>query len=141
MKKLTVSMAAALVLGGLAAPAAEAGTDPVYDPGSLSPSRFTMTRTKPGGEAMAAGAFVEYSLSFGGRSYVKDTADDGLDVYVWVQYGKEKAYTYQEPMGSASGLNVSKSFAWASPAGMYVDFVLVRVCLGPGEDNCSGWTG
>jgi hypothetical protein len=137
----TLSLAAALALGVLVAPPAEAGPDPVYDPGSLAPSRFAMSPKKVGGEAVAAGAFVEYSVSFGGHSYVKDTADDGLDVYVWVQYGKEKAYSHKEQMGSVSGLNVSKSFAWASPAGMYVDIVEVRVCLGPGEDNCSGWMG
>ncbi|WP_157985061.1 hypothetical protein [Lentzea terrae] len=134
-----LSLAAALVLGVLVAPSAEAGPDPVYDPGSLVPSRFIMAPKKAGGEAVASGAFVEYSVSFAGHSYVKDTADDGRDVQVWVKYGKEKAYSYTEQMASVSGLNVSKSFAWASPAGMYVDFVEVRVCLSPGEDNCSGW--
>jgi opacity protein-like surface antigen len=140
MKKLSVSMAAALALGLLVAPAAEATTDPVYDPGSKIPSRFTLMRSAPGGTVVAAGAFVEYSVSFSERSYVKDTVDDGLDVYVWVQYGKQQDYVYQEPMGSVSGFNVSKSFTWASPAGMHVDFVLLRLCLGPGEGNCSKWT-
>ncbi|MEU0883751.1 hypothetical protein ABZ345_34540 [Lentzea sp. NPDC005914] len=140
MKKMTASMAAALVLGVLVAPAAEATTDPVYDPGSKVGSKFTLRAGLPGGgETLAWGTFVEYSVSFSDRSYVKDLADDGHDVYLWVQYGKVGSYSYKEQIGSASGLNVSKSVTWSSPAGMYVDDVSMRVCLGPGEDNCSKW--
>jgi hypothetical protein len=142
MKKMTVSMTAALTLGVLVAPAAEAGTDPVYDPGSSVPSRFAFQPSKAGvGEALASGSFSEYGVSLGGRSYVKDLADDGMDTNLWVQYGKLQSYTYTERVATASGAGVSTPVAWGSPVDLHVDFIRVRVCFGQGEDNCSKWVG
>lgn len=141
MKKLSVSMAAALALGVLVAPAASAGCDPVYDPGSPCGGKFTLKSDLPGGETLASGKFVEHGVALRAPSYVKDTADDGLDAYVWVYYGKYHGDMYREPIASASGLNANKAVEWTSPAGVFVDWFQVRVCLGPGEDNCSRWVG
>ncbi|MET8762613.1 hypothetical protein [Lentzea sp. NPDC004782] len=142
MKKMTASVTAALVLGVLVAPTAEATTDPVYDPGSSVPSRFRFGPSKAGvGEALASGWFVEYSVSLGGNSYVKDLADDGMDTNLWVQYGKTQSYTYTERVATASGAGVSTPVTWSSPADLHVDFIRVRVCFGAGEVDCSQWAG
>ncbi|MET9626592.1 hypothetical protein ABZX92_03925 [Lentzea sp. NPDC006480] len=142
MKKLTVAAAAALVLGTLVAPLAEAGTEPVYDPGASVPSKFSMRPEKPGADAYVAGYFVEYSVTLGlGRSYVKDLADDGLDVSLWVQYGKDRQPAHTERIATASGPNVSQAVEWSSPVGEHVDFIMMRLCAGSGEDNCGKWMG
>jgi hypothetical protein len=141
MKQLSAPMAAALALGVLVAPSAEAGTEPVYDPGSRTGSNFVMVTDHAGtGRARVAGKFLEYSLSLGGQSYVIDAADDGLDVHLWIRYGDTNDNLYKENIATASGLNVSRTVAWASPAGMQVDHFGMRVCVGAGEDNCSTWT-
>jgi hypothetical protein len=141
MKKLSVSVAAALMLGALVVPSASATTDPVYDPGSSVPSRFGFRLTHPGGEALASGFFVEYSVTLNGRAYVKDLADDGLDTNLWVRYGKKNGDSYKEVVATVSGAGVSKPVEWYSPAGMHVDYIGTRVCVGAGEDNCSAWVG
>nr|QEO74735.1 hypothetical protein [uncultured bacterium] len=141
MKRFSVSMAAALALGVLVTPSAQAGCDPVYDPGSPCGGKFTLKSEMPGGETLAVGKFVEHGVALRVPSYVKDTADDGLDVRMWVLYGKFGGAMYREAVASAPGLNVSTSVEWTSPAGVFVDWFQVRVCLGPGEDNCSRWVG
>ncbi|KJK46783.1 hypothetical protein UK23_22445 [Lentzea aerocolonigenes] len=141
MKKLTVATAAALALGVVVAPLADATTDPVYDPGATVPSKFSLRPEKPGADAYIAGYFVEYSVTLGlGKSYVKDLADDGLDVSVQVRYGKDtREPGYLERIATASGPNVSQPIEWHSPAGMRVEFIMSRLCFGPGEDNCGKW--
>jgi hypothetical protein len=142
MKKMTVSMTAALALGVLVAPTAEADTGPVYDPGSSVPSRFAFAPSKPGGgEALVSGSFIDYGVTLDESSYVKDLADDGLEATLWVQYGKLLSYTYTERIATASGAGASTPVTWFSPAHRNVDFIRVRVCLGAGEDNCSKWVG
>ncbi|HEX8866143.1 MAG TPA: hypothetical protein VF821_10855 [Lentzea sp.] len=140
MKKLTVSTAAVLAL--LAAPAAQADPGPVYDPGSTKGSKFTMSTSWGGmGDAWIAGTFVEYSVSLGEGTAVRDLADDGLDVHLWVMYGKRLSYTRTEDIGSVSGLNAVKQIRWTSPDGLYVDYLRVQLCFGPGDERCSGWEG
>lgn len=145
MKKMTVSMAAALTLGVLVAPAAQADTVPVYDPGSATGSKFELfpDRNDDAGDAVVRGKFVEYSVSLDYRTSVRDYKDDGLDVYLWVQYGKRNDYTYKEAIASASGAGKTTTIMspWYSPVGMHVDFFAAKVCLGPGEVNCGPWAG
>ncbi|GAA3624566.1 hypothetical protein GCM10022267_08370 [Lentzea roselyniae] len=137
-----MSMAAALTLGAVAVPTAQAGCDPVYDPGSACPGKFVAYTDLPGTEATAVGRFdTKYTVELGYPSYVKDTADDGLDVHLWVLYGKWNGAKQTEPIAVASGLNAKTEVVWESPAGVFVDWFQVRVCLGPGEDNCSRWVG
>ncbi|MDT7785023.1 MAG: hypothetical protein QOF58_3442 [Pseudonocardiales bacterium] len=141
MKRSTVATAAALALGVLVAPAAEAGTEPVYDPGATVPSKFSMRPEKPGADTYVAGYFVEYSVTLGlSKSYVKDLADDGLDVNLWVQYGENRQPAHKERIATVSAPNVSQPVEWSSPAGTHVDYILMRLCFGPGEDNCGKWS-
>lgn len=139
MKKLSVSVVATLALGLLAAPAAKATCDPVYDPGGGC--KFVFLASMPGGEARVTGLPVEATVPVRKPSYVKDLADDGLDVYVWVQYGKTGEYEYKEPIAVASGFGTRNDIEWTSPAGLYVEWFEARVCVGPGETNCSRWHG
>ena len=143
MRKLTVAVAAALALGALVAPAAHATCDPVYDPGSGCPGTFEMRPDTPAGsEAYAHGRFAaELSAVLDKQTYVKDTADDGLDAYLWVLYGQWNGTKYKEPVAVASGAGTQTSVEWVSPAGVSVTHFQVRVCLGPGEVTCSRWVG
>ncbi|MEV6236208.1 hypothetical protein [Lentzea sp. NPDC051838] len=142
MRKLMTSAAAFLALGALVTPAAHASEIPVYDPGSTTGSKFVFVPSTAGGEGVSSGKFVEYTVSLDGtRTRVKDLADDGLDVHLWVQYGKTNEYTHKEMIATASGLNATTFTAWYSPADMYVNFFAARVCVGPGEDRCSHWIG
>jgi hypothetical protein len=143
MKKLSVSMAAALALGVFVAPAAQATCDPVYDPGSGCPGKFVLRPdTPPGSEAYVEGQFAaELSVALRKPSYVKDTADDGLDAHLWVLYGQWNGPQYKEPIAVASGLGAKTDVEWTSPDGVPVTWFQVRVCLGPGEVTCSRWVG
>lgn len=143
MKKMTVSMAAALVLGVLATPAAQAGCDPVYDPGAACPGRFKIDpEPLPGGLIHAEGKFsTAQNVTLESGTYVKDTADDGLDVHLWVSYGPLSGARTQEPIAVASGLGARTDVEWTSPAGAFVHVFQVRVCVGAGEDNCGRWVG
>jgi hypothetical protein len=143
MKKLTVSVAAALALGALVAPAAHATCDPVYDPGSVCPGRFVLSPTSPAGsEGHAEGQFgPELTVSLQKQTFVKDTADDGLDAHLWVLYGRWNGQQYKEPVAVASGAGAQTNVEWTSPAGVPVTWFQVRVCLGAGEDNCGWWVG
>ena len=143
MRKLTVSMAAALALGTLAAPAAHATCDPVYDPGSGCPGRFVLDLDSPtGSEGYAEGQFAaELTVVLRKPTFVKDTADDGLDAYLWVLYGPYTGTKHKEPIAVASGPGARTDVEWTSPAGVFVTTFQARVCLGPGEANCSRWMG
>lgn len=143
MKKLTLPLAAALALGALVAPAAHATCDPVYDPGSGCPGKFVLRPDTPAGsEAYAEGRFAaELSVVLHKQTYVKDTADDGLDAYLWVNYGLANGPKQKEPVAVASGPGTQTNVEWTSPAGVFVTAFQVRVCLGPGEVNCSRWVG
>lgn len=141
MKRFVVPIAAALTLGLVAAPTAQAGCDPVYDPGSGCPGKFVVPTDLPGGEAVVVGNWVRYSAEVGYPSYVKDTADDGLDVHLWVLYRAWGGDKYKERIASASGLGATTDVMWESLPGVQVEWLQVRVCLGPGEDNCSRWVG
>lgn len=144
MKKLTVSMTAALTLGlgTLVAPAAHAGCDPVYDPGASCPGKFVLVPDAPAGsEARAEGQFAELSVSLQKPTFVKDTADDGLDAYLWVLYGPWNGVQHKEPIAIASGAGVTTDVLWTAPAGVTVTWFQVRVCLGSGEGNCGRWVG
>ncbi|MEU3646073.1 hypothetical protein AB0E59_22000 [Lentzea sp. NPDC034063] len=143
MKKLTASMAAALVLGVLAAPAAQATCDPVYDPGSGCPGTFVLNpEPVPGGVVHAEGQFAaELTVTLRRQTFVKDTADDGLDVHLWVLYGPWNGQQTKEPIAVASGLGAKTDVEWASPAGVSVTWFQVRVCVGSGETNCGRWVG
>ncbi|WP_086667991.1 hypothetical protein [Lentzea kentuckyensis] len=143
MKKLTVSMAAALALGTLVAPAAHATCDPVYDPGSACPGKFVLRPDTPvGSEAYAEGQFAtELSVVLRKPTFVKDTADDGLDAYLWVLYGPWNGTKHKEPIAVASGPGAQTDVEWVSPPGVSVTQFQIRVCLGPGEVTCSRWVG
>ncbi|MBM7858929.1 hypothetical protein [Lentzea nigeriaca] len=141
MKRFAVSMAAALALGVLVAPAARAACDPVYDPGSPCPGKFVIKVDLPGGETEVHGKWVEHSVALRAPSYVKDTADDDLDARLWVLYGKYNGVLYKEQIATASGLGAKTDVVWTGPADVVVNWFQVRVCLGTGEDRCTRWVG
>lgn len=143
MRRMIVSMAAALATSVLVAPAAQATCDPVYDPGSGCPGRFVLQpEPVPGGEIYAEGQFAaELTVTLQRQTYVKDTADDGLDVHLWVLYGQWNGVKTKEPIAVASGLGAKTDVEWASPAGVLVTWFQVRACVGAGEDNCGRWVG
>ncbi|MBM7858928.1 hypothetical protein [Lentzea nigeriaca] len=141
MMRMSAAVAAALVLGVLVTPAADAARDPVYDPGAPRPGTFVLKAGLSGGETSVDGRFAERSVTLRLPSYVKDTADDGLDARLWVLYGKYNGVSYKEPIAIASGVGVKTDVVWAAPANVVVDWFEARVCLGPGEDRCSKWVG
>lgn len=106
MKKLTASVALALAFGLCTAPLAHANKcngDPVYDPGSNGPCTFAMAPAMPGAEATVIGKWIGRSPWIDAQySYLKDTADDGLDAHLWVRYtiGSE---TREKWLAQASG--------------------------------------
>lgn len=146
MKKLTMSIAAALVAGLFVTAPAQAGCTPVHDPGSPCPFQFSMwfINDLPGVEAVLKGKFHEGTATTNTLfAYVKDTGDDGLDAYVWVRYEVYKngggGKVVETPIASASGVGVSKPIEWTSPAEDRIDQFWARVCVGPGETKCTPW--
>lgn len=139
--RLPVALAAALVAGLVTAPAALAGNceagDPVYDPGSNSPCNFAVSPVLPGASAVVHGRYFGSSPMVYQPSYVKDTADDGLDAYLWVR-AVVAGQPREKPVKQASGPGATTT---VSSLGMDVagDFQL-RVCVGEGTANCSDWS-
>lgn len=136
MKKLIIGVTAVLLVSG-AAPA-RAERIPIHDPGRLKPSWQTTTTIEQG-EAQLTGTYVERTISVKAPSYVKDTADDGLAVYLWVSHDPAVAGGdwVRRPIASAEGAGVSTPVEWVSPH--EVREFRVRVCAGPGESVCSSW--
>lgn len=136
MKKLIFGAAAGLLVLG-AAPA-HAERIPIHDPGRLRPS-WQIDLSIAAGETKLSGTYVEKTIAIKAPSYVKDTADDGLDVYLWVWHSPAVAGgdPVVRPIASASGVGVSTPVEWVSPHEV-TDFS-VRVCAGPGESTCSAW--
>lgn len=145
MGGLTVTKLSAIVVGALAfalctAPAAHAfkcGGDPVYDPGVEDKCNFTLALAMPGAEATVHGRWYDRQpIIDASSSYVKDTADDGMDAYLWVRYVKGRE-TRDERVGRASGPGATASVRTALDAN--VDSFSMRVCVGEGTANCSDW--
>lgn len=150
MRILSMSVAAALVTGVCVAAPAQAGCTPIHDPGSACPSSFliTLTGELPGADAVLRGKFHEGTavvMRTGVPSYVKDTADDGLDVYAWVKYRTfatgNGGRIVETPIGSASGNGVTTTLEWISPDTDVIEEFWGRVCIGPGTTQCSRWVG
>lgn len=144
MKKLAMSAAGALLAGLFVTAPAQAGCTPIHDPGSGCPNgRFEVGAYQPlpdyRGAASVKGTYVEKTIAIKFNSYVKDVADDGLDVYLWVRHSPAVAggELVSKPIAKASGAGVSTPVAWVSPH--EVTLFNVRVCLGEGETNCSRW--
>lgn len=141
MKRLSASVAVALAFGLCAAPAADAGNceggDPVYDPGSNSPCNFVVAPVMAGAEAYVHGRYFGQTPQVYGPSYLKDTADDGLDAYLWAR-STSGGETREQPVARASGLGVTTDVT-RLPLG-YVGTFYLRVCVGEGATNCSDWT-
>jgi hypothetical protein len=139
--KLTVALAAALVAGLVTAPVALAGNceagDPVYDPGSNSPCNFAVSPVTPGASALVHGRYFGTLPSVYQPSYVKDTADDGLDAYLWVRStvdGQPREKLVKQASGPGATTTVS-GLGW-DIAGTFQ----LRVCVGEGTANCSAWS-
>ena len=142
MKKLSVSVTAAVVAGLCLAAPAEATCDPIHDPGTGCSSTFhvDLYEVLPGATALVKGSFVDKTPNIKAPSFIKDTADDGLDAYLWVRYFSLESGGYDEyrtVVGSASGVGVSSTVEWLAPHQM--SKFRLRVCLGPGETTCSPW--
>lgn len=141
MRKLSLSAALAVAFGLCTAPSAHAGPctggDPVYDPGSNSPCNFAMAPATTGAEAIVHGRYFGRTPVVYQPSYVKDTADDGLDAYLWVRYVRGDTTT-EKPIEHASGLGATTTVsAFLEDA----DAFYLRVCVGPDASNCSAWLG
>jgi hypothetical protein len=140
MKKLSASVALALAFGLCTTPLAHASRcigDPVYDPGSQGQCYFAVAPAMPGAEATVKGRWYERSPFVDPElSYVKDTADDGMDANLWVRY-TEGSETRESWLGSASGLGTTTAVRWAFAPSM--DSFSARVCVGPDTTNCSEW--
>jgi hypothetical protein len=138
MKMLSVSVSLALVLGLCAVPAhawPKCGGDPVYDPGADDQCHFTIPVSMPGADATVYGRFYERAPMVREPSYLKDTADDGLDAYLWVRVDLN-GETREKQIAVASGLGATvDAFALLGDA----DAVYARVCVGAGTANCSPW--
>lgn len=146
MKRLAVSMAAALAAGLVVTAPAQAGCTPIHDPGSDCPVQFSMTMNElPGVQSLLKGRFRfgRAEISEIGGSHVTDTADDGLDASVWVRYqlisvtGAGKVF--ETPIGRASGAGVRTPVVWETPEGHRMEQFWARVCVGPGDAQCSQW--
>jgi hypothetical protein len=142
MRKISSSMAAALVLGLCVVPAAHAGKcggDPVYDPGSNGGCNFAVAPAMPGAEARVWGRWYDRQPFIDpAYSYVKDTADDGLDAYLWMRWvrGAESGEKVLA-LASGPGATTATSLTFAPTA----DAFFVRVCVGEGTATCSDWRG
>lgn len=141
MKKIPATIAVALAVGLCTAPAARAGHceigDPVYDPGSNSPCNFAMAPVTPGAEAYVHGRFMGQFPHVQPPSYLEDTADDGLDAYLWLRTVKA-GETRERWVNRASGAGATEdvnSFTWGD-----LDAFYLRVCVGEGTANCSAWS-
>ncbi|MFS8104574.1 hypothetical protein LFM09_46480 [Lentzea alba] len=146
MKKLSVVLSAALVLGLCGATSAQAGGcitlppgDPVFDPGSSCKVEFSMNPAVAGASALVKGYTQYAEVTIAAPSFLKDTADDGLAAHLWVRA------QYQEPMppgwyesriASVSGSGSTKDIEWSAA---YVEAFDVRVCVGEGTANCTEW--
>ena len=138
VKTLSVSVSLALVLGLCAAPAharVKCGGDPVYDPGADDQCHFTIPVSMPGAEATMYGRFYNWSPTVREPSFVKDTADDGLDAYLWVRVDWH-GETREKQIAVASGPGATAdAYALLGNA----DALYARVCVGAGTANCSPW--
>ncbi|WP_143467138.1 hypothetical protein [Lentzea kentuckyensis] len=138
MKKLSVSVSLALVLGLCVAPAnatVKCGGDPVYDPGSNDQCHFTIPASMPGAEATVYGRFYGRAPMVREPSYLKDTADDGQDAYLWVRIDS-RGQEYDRQIAVASGLGATVNAQALLGEG---DVIYARVCVGAGTVNCSPW--
>ncbi|ANZ41255.1 hypothetical protein BBK82_40090 [Lentzea guizhouensis] len=142
MKKLSVSVSAAVVAGLCFAAPAQAGCDPVHDPGTGCSATFQVDlyNVIPGGSALAKGTFVDKTPHVKAPSFVQDTADDGLAAHLWIKYFKIVPGGTQEvtrSLASASGVGTSTPIEWLSPDQMHRFYL--KVCVGEGESNCTPW--
>jgi hypothetical protein len=141
VKKLSAAIAAALALGLCVTPAAHAGKctgDPVYDPGSNDACNFALAPAMPGAEAKVWGRWFDRQPHiYREYSYVKDTADDGLDAFVWVRFvvGSD---TQDKLLARASGPGATAEISLIFAP--LVDAFYTRVCVGEGTTNCSAWS-
>jgi hypothetical protein len=139
MKMLSSITVAALAFGLCAAPAAHAsakcGGDPVYDPGAQDQCHFVISVSMPGADATVYGRFYDQAPIVREPSYLKDTADDGLDAYLWVR-SDYRGGTNEKQIAVASGPGATVN---VSSSGWSADAFYARVCVGPGTANCSPW--
>lgn len=143
MKRLSAAVAVALAFGLCAAPAARSAGcagegDPVYDPGSNGQCTFAVGPVMPGAEASVLGRFYGMTPIVRQPSYLEDTADDGLDAYLWVRSVRLNE-THEKWIARASGLGATTTVG--SLGIEVVDEFHLRVCIGPDTTNCSAWHG
>ncbi|MEU7477006.1 hypothetical protein AB0A63_13550 [Lentzea sp. NPDC042327] len=142
MMKLSVSVAAAVVAGLCSTAPAQAGCDPVHDPGTGCSTTFQIDlyHVLPGASAVAKGTFIDKTPHIKAPSYIEDTADDGMAAHLWVRYFKIVPGGTQEvvkSIASASGMGTSTTVEWLSADQMHRFWL--RVCVGEGEAGCTPW--
>ncbi len=147
MKKLSMSVAAALILGLVAAPSAQADIicgppgDPVFDPGSECKVDFSMNPAMTGGSALVKGYYQRGTITVEAPSFIKDSADDGQAVHLWVRYSYAEPFAsgpYEESIATVSGVGATKDVQWSAS---FIEGLEARVCVGEGTANCSPWRG
>ncbi|WP_439658967.1 hypothetical protein ACSHWB_42405 [Lentzea sp. HUAS TT2] len=96
-----------------------------------------MSPVMPGASASVQGRFVRRNPVVHQPSYLKDTADDGLDAYLWLRITVD-GQTQEKVVKRVSGLGATasvSSFTWGEADAFYL-----RVCVGEGTANCSAWS-
>ena len=147
MKKLSFALSAALGLALCAAPSAQAGTcgihqppgDPVFDPGSSCKIDFSVSLEVDGAYALVKGYTQSRTVRIETPSFLKDTADDGLEAHLWVRtYFPDPMPPgpYEELVTSISGNGSTIGVDWSADL---VEAFEVRVCVGEGTAKCSQW--
>jgi hypothetical protein len=146
MKKFSVVLSAALGLALCTAPSAHADPcggheppgDPVFDPGSSCKVDFSVSLDVAGAYALVKGYTQYAAVHIEAPSFLKDSADDGLDAYLWLRTSHPEPFpgTYEYPIASVSGNGATKDIAWSNSQISGFD---VRVCVGEGTAKCSEW--
>lgn len=144
--QIAAGVAATVVFGMVTAAPAAFACDPVNDPGCQAKYK-SITTSAAGARSYLSveRAMSEDSFLVKEHSYIEDTADDGLDAYLWIQYDEvvpdgsgTVVKQVKQVMATASGLGGKTPVQWS---GYPVQNVMFRACNGPEEAQCDWWRG